>query len=241
MNRGYVKLWRKTIDSQVFSNEGLLKVWVWCLLRANHKPAWATIKTGRGETEILLEPGQFIFGRHSAAKALRMNPSTVWKRILKLQSIGNLNIESDYQYSIITIVNWNSYQPPKNESDSESDYQVTTKEQPSDTEKNDKNDKKYIPEKILSLRERYSDQELINQAFNAIASIRKSGRAADSVLLSQLQKWGKYPIEQVESGIQTYLNKNCAADGKGEKYLLGIIRNQKPELSNPKSKTPEWL
>jgi len=63
--------------SRVFQNEGLFKIWMWCLLKANHKGQWIIIKTGRGTTEVWIEPGQFIFGRLTAAKELKMKPSTV--------------------------------------------------------------------------------------------------------------------------------------------------------------------
>lgn len=86
-------------------------------------------------------PGQFVFGRKSAAKELKMKPSTVRKRIIKLKNMRNCDIESNTQYSIISIVNWDIYQGKQKKSDIESDSQVTAKEQPSDTNNNDKNDK----------------------------------------------------------------------------------------------------
>ena len=82
---------------------------------------------------------------------------------------------------------------------------------------------KNYPDKISSLRERYGDQDLIDRTFQAIAATRKSGKVAPSVLLDQLQKWKQYPIQQVETGIRIYLDKNYASQGKNEKYLLKII------------------
>ena len=102
MNRGYFCIWRKIEDSVVFQNEGLLKVFLWCLIRANHKESFVQVKTGRGSTEVKLLPGSFLFGRESAAKRLSMSPSTVWKRILKLKKLEILNIGNrplfDYLY-----------------------------------------------------------------------------------------------------------------------------------------------
>ncbi|MBN1226342.1 MAG: conserved phage C-terminal domain-containing protein [Deltaproteobacteria bacterium] len=128
MNQGYVKIYRKTLDSRVFQSEGLLKVWLWCLLSANHKGAWVTVKTGKGTTEVWVDSGQFIFGRKSAGKALKMSPSTVWKRMLKLKNMQNLNIDSNTLYSIITIINWETYQGSLNKGDTEGDSEVTAKE-----------------------------------------------------------------------------------------------------------------
>lgn len=143
MDRGYVKLWRKITDSQIFRNEGLLKMWIWCLTKATHKKRWITVKTGRSETEVELLPGQFVFGRDSAAKELNMNPSTVWKRMQKLKKVQNLTIESNSNCSIVSIINWDTYQGDIPKGDSESDSRVTAEEQPSDTNKNVKNEKNF--------------------------------------------------------------------------------------------------
>ena len=137
---GWVKVHRELIKSRVFRNEGLLKVWIWCLLKANHKGRWVVITTGRGKTEVWIDAGQFIFGRYKAADELNMKPTTVWKRIGKLKVLSQITLKSDTHYTIITIVNWNSYQGVILKSDN----QVSTKCQPSDTNKNVKNDKKDI-------------------------------------------------------------------------------------------------
>ena len=82
--------------------------------------------------------------------------------------------------------------------------------------------------KISELGKRYTDQETINQAFQAFASTRKTNRIADSVKLKILQSWEKYPVSQVMAGIRTFLDKDYHQQGKKEAYLLGIIRNHKP-------------
>ena len=82
-----------------------------------------------------------------------------------------------------------------------------------------------ISSEISSLKDRYPDQETINQTFTAMSSTRKSNRIADTVKLSILKSWERYPVDQVESAIRTYLEKGYAAEGKWEAYLLGIIRN----------------
>jgi len=135
MTCGWIKLHRKLLNSMVFTNEGLLKVWVWCLLKANHEEEWVSIKTGRGSTEVKILPGQFIFGRKTASKELKMKSSTLWKRMQKLKKVENLNIESDTHFSLVSIINWNSYQGLK---ESKRTGKGTGKEQPRNTNKNDK-------------------------------------------------------------------------------------------------------
>lgn len=164
MDRGWVKLWRKTLDSRIFQDSELLKLWIWCLLKANHKLNWCSVNTGRGQTQIQVNPGQFVFGRNSAAKQLQMKPTTIRKRILKLKSMGNCDIQSDTHYSIVTICNWDKYQneffekeQPKGQP---SDRQVTGKGQPSDTNKNDKNVKNEKNEKKKRIYSRDVQQVL---------------------------------------------------------------------------------
>jgi len=231
MNRGYIHLWRKIEDSAVFQNEGLLKVFLWCIVSATHKEIFIRVKTGRGSTEVKLLPGTFLFGRESAAKKLHMSPSTVWKRILKLKKLEILNIESNTHYSIIHIINWPTYQADNSEGNSEGDRQGTAKEHKQEHKNiiNIKTPPENIFSEISELENRYQDhQQVITQVFQAISSTRKSNRLADSVRLSILQSWGKYPISQVMEGIRKYLDRQYYQQGKGEKYLLGIIRNGTP-------------
>lgn len=145
MDRGFVKLWRKLLDSEVFANEGLLKVWVYCMCKSNHKKRFVPFKTGRSVDTIEVKPGQFIYGRNKAAEHLHMSPSTVYKRMKKLVDLGCCNIKSNTHYSIITICNWDTYQgseiPKEQAKEQPSNRQVTGKEQASNTNKNEENDK----------------------------------------------------------------------------------------------------
>lgn len=150
---GWIKLHRQIIDSRCFANEGLFKVWMWCLLKANHKTNWIPIKTGRGESEVEVKEGQFIFGRKSAAKKLKMKPETVRSRMNKLKSIGNITMQSTTHYTIVSIVNWDTYQnehqdnhQPTNQpstNQTPSNHQPNTTDKNVKNENNDNNEKKY--------------------------------------------------------------------------------------------------
>lgn len=140
-DEGWIKVHRKVINSQVFQGEGLFKVWMWCLLKANHKDKWVQITTGKGTSEVFVKRGQFIFGRKSAAKALKMPGRTVQYRMLKLATMRNLAIQTDTHYSTVTILNYDLYQSshPENMAGT-----LTPNGQATDTNKNDKNEKKSL-------------------------------------------------------------------------------------------------
>jgi len=97
------------------------------------------MRTGRGTIEVHLEPGQFIFGRKSAAKELGIPESSVRNRMKKLKNMQNVDIKEDSQYSIISVINWGSYQAIEKKEDSQKDNQRTTKGQSKDTDKNVEN------------------------------------------------------------------------------------------------------
>ena len=230
MKRGYVKLWRKSKDSTVFAHDGLWKLWCLCLMKASHKEFELTIPGLLKPLKV--KPGQFVTGRyvlhydyHQGDKKKRYSRKasptaySLIRWLLTLQEMQMLSIKTCNKYSIITILNWEQYQ--------ENEQQVSIKRASSEHIQELKEELKEETPDISSLKERYSDQDLINKVFKAIALTRKSGKVAESILLAQLQKWQRYPVVQVESGIRIYLDKDYASQGKDEKYLYGIIRNQK--------------
>ena len=107
---GWVKLWRKTLDSEVFADPQLMHLFVWCLLSASHTAHHVPVKTGRGNTVITVGPGQFLYGRKSLARTLRLKDSTARRRMKRLESMGMIAIQPDTHFSIVTVCNWSIYQ-----------------------------------------------------------------------------------------------------------------------------------
>lgn len=219
MNRGYVRLWRKSLDAGWIRNHKLWVFWTYCLMKASWKEYDAIV----GLQVVHLLPGQFIFGREKAAEETGLSEREIRTILDFLRKAGNLTIKTTNKYSIITIINWTTYQGEEIENDQLNDQQVTSKRPHTNIKELKKKPLADFSE-IQSLEERYSDKELINQCFNSISSTRKTNRISDSVKLGILQKWEKYPTEQVMAGIRIYLEKGYATEGKKENYLLGIIR-----------------
>ncbi len=100
--QGYIKLHRKILDNGVFADAELLKVFVWCILKANTTP---NVVYGRK-----VDVGEFITGRITASEELYLKPSTIYKRLQRLKSQGYIDISSTTKNSLITVVNYKSYQ-----------------------------------------------------------------------------------------------------------------------------------
>jgi hypothetical protein len=141
---GWIKLFRKAMDSEVW-NPGLWLVWCYCLLKANHKQKYLHTTKGRGHSRsVIIQRGQFMFGRNQAARDCKMPPSTLWGRMKYLQEIGMLDIKSDSNWSIVTIFNYNTYQGDDKDAQQENrlvtDSKPTANRQLTDTTNKDKNE-----------------------------------------------------------------------------------------------------
>ncbi len=145
-SQGWVRLPRELLNSYMFHNEKLWKVFTWCLLKATWKPREITI----GRQKVKLEPGQFIFGRHAAARELNMKSSTAWDYIKLLEKHQNTNIKSNNKFSIITVNNWELWQGEienlDNKPDNKPDNKSTTNPTQTRTKESKEVKKIYTPE-----------------------------------------------------------------------------------------------
>jgi hypothetical protein len=100
---GAIWLHRKALDSAVFQDDWLWRLWSWCMMMAN----W---KTGHTRDGIEIPPGSFMTSGDRAAEALSVDRSKLRRGLAKLQKLGNIVVNSTNSYTIITICNWESYQ-----------------------------------------------------------------------------------------------------------------------------------
>jgi DnaD/phage-associated family protein len=132
---GWISLHRKLIENPIFLKPDLLQLFIYCLLRANHKPN-KIIFNGK---EMIIKRGQFITGREVLSKELKQNGITTYKRLKILENLDILNIKSNNKFSLVTVVNYDLYQSDLEESNNKSNNKGTTKEQPGNTNNNDNN------------------------------------------------------------------------------------------------------
>ena len=102
MEQGWVKLHRKLLESLTFENEKCLKIWIWCLLKTNHKDKKCLI----GRQKIVVKKGQFIMGSIKSSEKLQLAKSTLWYWLEFLEKEGQVEIKKTNKYSVITIKNW---------------------------------------------------------------------------------------------------------------------------------------
>lgn len=132
MEQGWIKLHRKILENPVLRNPKYGWLWVILLLKANHedkKVFW------NGEV-ITIKAGQFLTGRKQLAKEANVKESTIEDILRTLETRQQIRQQKTNKFRIITILNWATYQS----SDIKTDKKPTTKQQQTDTNKNEKNE-----------------------------------------------------------------------------------------------------
>ncbi len=140
---GWIKLHRKIVDSQIFSDPDILRLWIYCLAKASYEER--TVLFDKQEVHLL--PGQFITGRFSlhaeynagVAPRKKIKDTTLWSWLKKLESYGNIDIKTTNKYSVVSIVKWSEYQDTLTTERQQIDNRLTTEPQQIDTNKKLKN------------------------------------------------------------------------------------------------------
>lgn len=136
MDIGWIKLHRKLLDWEWYDDQNVFRLFIHCLLRANHKA-----KNWRG---IAIESGEFITSYDRLSTETGLSVRNIRTSLNKLKTTGEVTSRSTSKYTVISITYWNDYQSSDKQTDKPetSDRQATDK-RPT-TNKNDKNDKNDI-------------------------------------------------------------------------------------------------
>jgi hypothetical protein len=90
---------------------------------------------GIGFTTVEVSRGQLLFGRHKAEEELGIDGSLIYRALHKFEELGQINIQSNSQYSIITICKYDTYQSYDKDDEQPMNNLRTTIEQPLNNER----------------------------------------------------------------------------------------------------------
>lgn len=102
MHRGYIKLSRNMIDWEWASDANVVALFIHLLLMANYK-----------ETQFKgfkLNPGDLVASLLSLSKKTGLSVQQIRTCLSKLKSTNEITIETNMQFSIISITKWDEYQ-----------------------------------------------------------------------------------------------------------------------------------
>ena len=216
---GWIKLHRKLLDSPIFQNEKLFKVFAYCLMKASHKEHTQLV----GRRVVHLQKGQFVFGRKRASEELRLKESTVRDYVKLLEKLGTIDIKSDNKFSVITVVNWAVYQNDEEISDSKNDKKSTTNQHQMDNKSTSNqqqiNTNKNVKNVENDKNEKNEKNVVVGDDFATIYNLYQEN------------------IEQIPSPITTEkLTQDMDHYGKEQKE-----QSYQPKVTQSREKTPEWL
>lgn len=136
-NEGWVKLHRKLLDNPRSSDPAWLAVWIYLLLRANHKPGKAIL----GKHVVHVKAGQTVTGRKKIAESTGLSEKVVRRILNELKMDQQIGQEGNRICSIITILNWESYQEAGQPTGQDRAKDGPRLGQDGATNKNDKNER----------------------------------------------------------------------------------------------------
>lgn len=106
MERGFVKLWRKTLDSGLLQHPTAWQVFGCLLLMANSRPHRRIIAGVMTDAN----PGEVVTGREKLADELGLTVQQIRTALNVLKKLEIITIRSTNKYSVISLVNWDRYQ-----------------------------------------------------------------------------------------------------------------------------------
>ena len=136
MERGYLKVWRKIEDSQSYNRSALHRaILLTIFVKANWKGGFFCGRT--------VAPGQIATSIKSLAEELREPRTNVMRALRDIEKDGVINLENvGNKWTMITLVNWSTYQAPDEKSGQPAVNQRSTSGQPVDTIKEGKKERK---------------------------------------------------------------------------------------------------
>lgn len=219
--QGWIKLHRKLLCSPVWNEPGMLKLWIYCLMKSTHKEKEILL----GQQIIKLEPGQFVTGRNSLHEdfnrgvkpANKVSAITLWRWLKMLEKMSNIALKTNNKFTVVTVDKWEKYQDTDSENEQQMNSKRTTNEQQMNTNKNVKNvknDKKEIYRIIKHLTLTQEEFERLSKEY--------SKKDIDSVL-DDIENYSK---------IKNYTSANLTARKWLEKRNAKKI-NQHKKIEQP--------
>jgi hypothetical protein len=204
---GFIKDYRQELESEVWLMPPLYhRVWQWLKYNVNHTEANVPLRDG---TTVLVKPGERITSIRKIAEGVAWyergilkepNPRTIseiLKWLTKKEMVVVSNGESNRQYTLVSLINWDVYQEKENKSNGESNAQsnskTTVKQQSVHINKNDKKEKN---DKEKYIADFTTNNELIT-AIKSFIEMRKSLKKemTDNAVKLMLNKLNKLAVD----------------------------------------------
>ena len=133
-HQGWIKLHRAVLDWQWFGDPNTTHVFMYCLLKANHKDNM--------HRDTLVKRGTFLTGRDLISRETGCSVREVRTALKRLESANVLTSKTSCQGTVIEVLNYDRYQQIDQQNDQQATNERPTNDQQATSNKNDKKEKK---------------------------------------------------------------------------------------------------
>lgn len=206
-NKGWICLHRKFLDWEWYDEPNVMRLFIHLLLTANHQD-----KKWHG---ILIKRGQLITSQLKLANSLKVSRMQIRNQLEKLKTTNNITMLTTPSYSVITVVNYDSYQK-NNQPFNQQIANNITNEQPTNKHKQQLN----------------NDNNISNTSYiNLSLSRKKITKNEREILKNYLLRQKRKP-DNLEAYMQTLIRNGDWVQivEKEKKRLQRIEEKQKEEI-----------
>lgn len=133
---GWIRIHRKLIESTWFNKSEYVHLWLYLLLKANHKDKEIMI----GNEKVLVKRGQLLTSRHKLSEVVHVQENKIYRILKCFENEHQIKQQKTSKYTIISIVNYDMYQKNEQDNEQQMNNKCTADEQPMNTNNNVNND-----------------------------------------------------------------------------------------------------
>ena len=196
---GWIKLHRKFLDWEWFNKSEAVHLFLYMLIKANHKDAkWQGNDVKRG---------QFISSLGNISNATGISIQQIRTILKKLEKTNEIEVKSTSQFTIVTICKYDCYQDENETTNKPLTNNQQTTNKRSTTNKNDNKEKKILFDEFWTLYSKSVDKQKCLDKFEKLS---------DEEIKSIFETLPFYIIQTPDKTYRknplTYLNGKCWND-----------------------------
>lgn len=166
---GWIRVHRKIIDEPWFNKSEYVYLWLYLLLKANHKDQEIFV----GNEKVLVKRGQLLTSRHKLSEVVHVQENKIYRILKCFENEHQIEQRKTKKYTVISIVNYDIYQKSEQDNEQQMNNRCTTDEQSMNTNNNDNNDNNIIYINLFNKYKEQIEKENANKKINIIVECQK--------------------------------------------------------------------
>lgn len=196
---GWIKIHRKFLDWEWFNKSEAVHLFLYMLIKANHKDAkWQGNDVKRG---------QFISSLGNISNATGISIQSIRTILKKLEKTNEIEVKSTSQFTIVTICKYECYQDENDTTNKPSTNNQQTTNKRLTTNKNDKKEKNILFDDFWSLYSKSVDKQKCQDKF-----LKLTDEEIKSIFETLPFYIMQTPDKTYRKNPLTYLNGKCWND-----------------------------